>query len=161
MENLEIRLVKNQELEEAGGGYLQSINASNFEEHWLKDGAVETMKWFYKIQPDLFFVALSNGKIVGGMMALIKPWHDGLRLVDGELFVVPEFQKKGIGCQLMVVLINEAVRKYNISMIEGITVPENNFPCTWYKSIGFKVSGLAHIEGEAKNILANLKNHKS
>lgn len=160
MENLEIRLVKNQELGRAGEAYRQSINASNFEEHWSRDRAMETMKWFYKIQPDLFFVALLNEKIVGGMMALIKPWHDGLRLVDGELFVIPEFQKRGLGGRLMMALLTEAVRKYNISMIEGITVPENGFPCTWYKRIGFRVSGLTHIEGEAKKILANLKNYK-
>ncbi|MBO7504680.1 GNAT family N-acetyltransferase [bacterium] len=52
------------------------------------------MSYWYDRQPDLFFVAEVDGRVVGGIVSGIKPWFDGNRLVDGELFVDKKYQER-------------------------------------------------------------------
>lgn len=97
MAPFEIRLMKKEDLKKLAIIYARTYHVFDVGERWTAKSAITLMSYWMKRQPDLFFIAKYDGKIAGAFVAGIKPWWDGNHLVDGELFVDPDFQKKGIG----------------------------------------------------------------
>ena len=84
-------------------------------------------------QPDLFFVALLDGKVIGSIMV----GYDGHRGWMNYLAVLPEHQRHGYGRKLVEKAVDELkrlgclkvnlqVRRSNVSVVE------------FYKHLGFK-----------------------
>ena len=94
---------------------------------------VEDIRRKLDFQPELFFVALLRGKLVGSIMA----GYEGHRGWLNYLAVLPEYQKRGYGGKLVekavgelrklgCLKVNLQVRRSNVSVIE------------FYKHLGFK-----------------------
>jgi ribosomal protein S18 acetylase RimI-like enzyme len=94
---------------------------------------VEDIRRKLDFQPELFFVALLRGKLVGSIMA----GYEGHRGWLNYLAVLPEYQKRGYGGKLVEKAVDELrklgclkvnlqVRRSNVSVIE------------FYKHLGFK-----------------------
>jgi len=151
-----IRLVKKEEISAVVSIYAEAFNKAGIGEEWTQRKAEEFMNWWFEHQPDLFFVTIYKEQLVGGIVAGIKPWWDGKHLVDGELFVHPDFQRQGIGKGLVRTLLKEAIRKYEIVEFEGLVDKGHEFPLSWYREIGMKETSLVHIAGNPKEILKKL-----
>ncbi len=93
--------------------YTKSYNSLDIGENWDEKSAKKLLKHLFNDQEDLFFVVEERGKPVGAIVGLIKPWWDGNHITDGELFVHPDHQKKGLGKKLVKKLFEEALDKYN------------------------------------------------
>jgi ribosomal protein S18 acetylase RimI-like enzyme len=94
---------------------------------------VEDIQKKLDFQPELFFVALLGGKLIGSVMV----GYEGHRGWLNYLAVLPEYQKRGYGRKLVERTIDELkklgclkvnlqVRRSNISAVE------------FYKHLGFK-----------------------
>ena len=94
---------------------------------------VEDIQRKIAFQPELFFVALLNGKVIGSVMA----GYEGHRGWLNYLAVLPEHQRHGYGRRLVEKTVDELkelgclkvnlqVRKSNISAVK------------FYENIGFK-----------------------
>lgn len=94
---------------------------------------VEDIQRKLVFQPDLFFVALLDGKVVGSIMV----GYEGHRGWMNYLAVLPEHQKHGYGRKLVEKAVDELkrlgclkvnlqVRRSNVSVVE------------FYKHLGFK-----------------------
>lgn len=152
-----LRLVNEQDLKELAEIYKTAYNAQNIGENWDSESSFILMQHLFKKQSDLFFIAVEDGKTVGGIVALVKPWWDGNHLTDGELFVSPNNQKKGIGTQLIKHLFTEALKTYNAVSWDTFTHRKYEHPLKWYKSIGFKeIEHWTMITGDIKEVLAKL-----
>jgi GNAT superfamily N-acetyltransferase len=126
-------------------------------EKWTAKKAYTLLEYWFQRQPDLAFVAESEGKIVGGFVAGIKPWWDGNHLVDGEIFVHPEFQRKGIGSLLSMAMFRKAMKKYNAKVWDTYTF-RGKYPLKWYRSLGFREIGeWTMISGDLKEAAKKLK----
>mgnify|MGYP001581110235 CR=1 FL=1 len=98
-----------------------------------------------------------DGKIVGGFIAGIKPWWNGNHLVDGEIFVHPEFQKKGVGNALSKIMFKRAIEKYDAKVWDTYTF-RGKFPLKWYKKLGFEeINEWTMISGDIRKALGKLK----
>ena len=65
---------------------LKSIYNSNIlSEGWTDESALNICKFYFKLQPDLFFVAKADKKVVGFSFSYIKPWADGNHLMVEEI----------------------------------------------------------------------------
>ena len=154
---IDIRLGNENDLTELAKIYSIAYNSLNIGEKWDDTSAQKLLQHFYKQQPDLFFVAEDNGVIVGGIVALVKPWWDGNRLTDGEIFVDPNSQGKGIGTQLIKCLFSEALNKYNAVSWDTFTHKAHENPLKWYKKMGFKeIENWVIITGSIKEVLNKL-----
>ncbi len=109
-------------------------------EAWTQKTAYDMLSYWYQHFPDLAFKAVVNKQIVGAFLAGIKPWWDGYHLIDGELFVLPSYQKKGIGTQLLKHMFTFAQEKYQALTWDMYTYNCSPFPLQWYKDIGFEIS---------------------
>jgi ribosomal protein S18 acetylase RimI-like enzyme len=94
---------------------------------------VEDIRRKLDFQPELFFVALLRGELVGSIMA----GYEGHRGWLNYLAVLPEYQKRGYGGKLVekavgelrklgCLKVNLQVRRSNVSVIE------------FYKHLGFR-----------------------
>lgn len=156
---MEIRLAKKEEVPQIAQTYVDAFSIAS-EEHWTQEAAENLLNYWFQKQPDLFFVAIDGGKIVGGITMGVKPWWDGNRLQDGELFVTSEYQKKGVGRLLSKRVLEEAINKYGVSTIECVTFSGDTFPKTWYKKNGLKQSeDLIIMNGNCQEILKRLESN--
>ena len=96
---------------------------------------------------------------MGAIVSGIKPWFDGNRLIDGEVFVSSKYQGKHIAKDLFIIHFETAISKYNVKTMEFHTYgDETEFPQNWYNRIGFKKDNeLIIMSGDLKEVLNNLK----
>jgi aminoglycoside 6'-N-acetyltransferase I len=157
MNQTKIRLMKEEDLDVLAKIYVDAYDNADIGEKWNERSARALINYWMKKQPDLAFVAEFEDEIAGGLISGIKPWWDGNRLSDGELFVAPRFQKKGIGTALMKELCEKAISKYNAVSLDAFTYKKNKFPLAWYKTIGFEeVNGWAIVSANLKELKERL-----
>ena len=94
---------------------------------------VEDIKKKLAFQPELFFVAFSDGKLVGSVMA----GYEGHRGWLNYLAVLPSYQKRGYGRRLVERAIAELKRlgclKLNVQIRES-----NASEVAFYEHLGFR-----------------------
>lgn len=138
--------------------YAQTYACMNVDEEWTVETAQRTLEYQFNLQPDLAFLAEVDGTIAGAFLCAVKPWWDGNHLYDGELFVHPNFQKQGIGKQLIKHLFGIALEKYQVIDWACHTFSKREFPLAWYKKLGFKeVESLIYISANVQQVLQTLK----
>lgn len=95
-----IRLVKKEDLPALASIYTRAYNSLGIGESWNGQSALRLMTFLFNDQQDLFFVAKVDHRVIGAIVATVRPWWDGNHLIEGELFVAQEFQGQKIGVQL-------------------------------------------------------------
>ena len=155
---INIRSVSEVDLSVLAQVYTKTYEAFDVGERWTEASALELLRYWFKRQPELAFLAEENGKILGGFFAAIKPWWDGVHLVDGELFVHPEHQKKGVGTLLSRRMFTEAIEKYQATVWDTYTFKNTIHPLSWYQSLGFSENkDWVMISGDLQEALLKLK----
>ena len=158
---LKIRKIENKDLDYLAEVYNQTYSPDIFDvgERWTKESAHKMLSYWLERNSDLAFLAEEDNKIIAGFFVDVKPWWDGNHLIDGEIFVHPDYQKKGIGTELSKFLYNLAIKRYKAIKFDAFTFKKSDFPLKWYKKQGFKeVKEWIIISGELKKILKKLKN---
>lgn len=134
-----IRNVRIEDIKELAPIYKVLYDDADIGEFWTIKNAEKLLQYFYDRQKDLFFVAEENGKAIGAVMSNLKPWFDGYRLNDTEIFVAKEYQNRHIAKDLYKKHLETAKNNYDCKVIEFHTYgDESEFPQNWYKRIGFK-----------------------
>jgi len=155
---MQIKLTQAEELKILASIYTDAYNSLNIGEQWDNESALKLLEHLFKEQSDLFFTAWEENTIVGGIVSLTKPWWDGIHLVDGELFVSPPHQGKGIGTMLVEHMFEKASLTYNAISWDTFTHRVYEHPLKWYKSLGFEeISQWVMITGDIKKVLETLK----
>lgn len=106
----------------------------------------------------MLFVATEKEEVVvGGSWGAVRPWWNGIYLVDAELFVDPSHQHQGVGKLLMKHLVTAAQLRHKVNRIEAVTFRNSEFPLNWYKHLGFHLSSeLVVIEANIEDVLSKL-----
>jgi ribosomal protein S18 acetylase RimI-like enzyme len=95
---------------------------------------VEDIQKKVAFQPDLFFVAVRDGQVVGSIMV----GYDGHRGWINYLAVLPRFQKRGYGRKLLATALSELKRLNCVKV--NLQVRANNAALVaFYQHLGFQV----------------------
>ncbi len=158
-----IRNVKIEDLNALASIYKELYDDADIGEYWTIENAKKLLEYWYDKQRDLFFVAEEDRKVVGAVMSGVKPWFDGNRLVDTEIFVSKPYQKRHIGKELYKKHLAEAQRIYQAEVIEFHTYgDESEFPQNWYNRIGFKKDKeLIIMNASIKQVLEHLASERN
>jgi len=153
-----IRNMKQDDVSKCAGIVMEIYNNNILNEGWTEETSNAFVGFVFKIQPDLCFVAETDGDVIGFAIGFIKPWSNGNILMEEELSVKEKYRRKGVAKELMKETLKTVIEKYNIVSMCGTTYnEENEMPYSWYKRIGFiKSDELYIIEGEPKTILEKL-----
>ena len=153
-----IRLVKKEDLKDLAIIYKELYDNVDIGENWSIETATNLLNYWYEKQKDLFFVAEEDGIVVGGIVSGIKPWFDGNRLIDGEVFVSTKYQGRHIAKELFKTHLKEAYNKYKANVMEFHTYgDETEFPQNWYTRIGCKKDNeLIIMNGDIKEIIRKI-----
>ena len=154
-----IRLVKLQDIKDLAIIYKDLYDDVDIGEFWSVESAEKLLNYYYDKQRDLFWVAEEDGKAIGAIMSSVKPWSNGNRLIDTEIFVAKNYQEKHLGKELYKKHLSEAQRIYNAKVIEFHTYgDESEFPQNWYNKIGFKRDKeLIIMNANIEKVLEHLK----
>ena len=77
--------------------------------------------------------------------------------MDGEVFVHPDYQKKGIGGALSKHIYSVALKRYKVVRFDTYTFKKTKFPLEWYKSLGFKeIDEWVMISADLNEVLKKL-----
>lgn len=108
---------------------------------WTVKKSSNFLSWYFELEPDLMFTALKDKKIVGCILGVVEPYHDGQVLMLKDMFVDSKVQNQAIGSKLLFKLINEAETKFNVSRVVASTYEnEKGYPFKWYEKLGFSRS---------------------
>ena len=98
------------------------------------DDSREGMERYLKRNPSTCFAAVSDGKIIGVILA----GHDGRRGIIHHLCVHPEYRRRGIAARL-VARAEEALRKEGINKIFGLVFKDNEQANAFWEKQGYTV----------------------
>ncbi|MEK7102746.1 MAG: GNAT family N-acetyltransferase [Patescibacteria group bacterium] len=154
-----IRLAKKEDLPILAAIYTKVYDVVRIGEKWTAKAAENMLESYLHKQPDLAFLAEWEGTIVGGFFSGIKPLYDGNHLFDGDAFIHPDYQHKGIGKALFKRMFKEALEKYNAKTFSAFTYNGSDFPMNWYKKLGFReITKWTIFSGDIPGALKKLDN---
>lgn len=157
---INIRLAKKEDLKLLAEIYKDLYCSSILNENWSVETAYKLLDFFYTLQSDIFIVAEEDDKVVGAVMSLVKPWEDGNRLIETEIFVAKDYQHKGIASKLFKEHFKKAMEKYDAKVIEAHTYQEEDgYPLNWYKKQGYEVIDWYVINGDIKQAYEYFNNN--
>ena len=156
---IEIKLAEKKDLTQCADILREIYNNNVLNEGWTIESSNAICEFYFKLNPDLFFVAKNNDEVVGFTFSYIKPWADGNQLMAEELSVKESYRKQKIASKLLKSVVEAAKQKYNITCVNGTTYNgENKMPYSWYERIGFKkVEDLFLIECNPDDIIKSIK----
>lgn len=152
---MKIRIASQTDLRSIAKTYADASNSVR-SDNWTIDSALDFLSYLFDLQPDLFFIALEDKTIVGGVAGIIRPWVNGQSLAEIELFVRPQYQGKKIGKKLLRKIIFEAKARYNINDVNFLADASRKYPFDWYGRIGMKPSNWIDLSGNPDELLRNL-----
>ncbi len=122
-------------IDELAALYVKVYKKSNPREKWDIISARKFIMYFYELCSDLFFVAKLKNKMIAGIWGPVKPWWDGNKVYDLEIFIDSEYQGKGFANLILFHYFDVAIKKYNINSVEAITFNDRKFPLSFYNKI--------------------------
>lgn len=155
------RKAQKQDLAKLAQIYCSLYTNSALSENWNQESAYELLHYFYQHNPEIFVVAEIDKLVIGAIMSLVKPWHDGNRLIETEVFVDSQYQKNGIGSKLFLEHFRLAIQEHNAKVIEAYTYEEpDGHPLSWYRKQGYEViRDWFVINGEIAKVCEYLETH--
>ncbi len=139
---MKIRRVKLEDMDKFIESYIKAYQELSDYKYQTKGDIKNYFKWLYKRDKDGFLVAEENRNFIG-CVAGDSNWinYEGKKVLEiHEIFVIPEYRKKGIGSQLLREIINYGMKK-KIELAELWVGKTNYNAIQFYKKFGFKEAG--------------------
>jgi ribosomal protein S18 acetylase RimI-like enzyme len=111
---------------------------------------VEDIQKKVEFQPELFFIGLLDGKVIGSIMV----GYEGHRGWINYLAVIPEYQRRGYGGQLVQKSIDE-LRKMGCLKVNLQVRNTNTAVINFYKHLGFKDDNVTSLGLRLKTATPN------
>lgn len=147
--------------------YADHYNNAGLGEHWTTEEVEAMLKWQLGESLGRYFLVKwardleSNKEFpIGFFCAYAKPYQGGQMVCDGELFVLPEYRKFGIGTELTQALFTLA-KSAGVNFFESLTYEdENGYPLKFWQKLGVNRDDLININGDIEEILSKIRSKK-
>ncbi len=127
--------------------YVNTFKHEPWNENWDMDDVFNRLSNFLSPSYSIGLKAVNENKIQGFFVGEIEQWRGSQNFYLKEMCVSKEFQRSGLGKELMIALQNKLV-ELGISRIYLIT-QRKTVPEMFYKSLGFETNGSLIIMGKS------------
>ncbi len=141
-----IRHATADDLEALSELYSRCMAGAPGDEQWSLPRAHAFLAMWLRRQPDLFFVAEVDGRVVGGSVCDLKPYFDGPRFTEGEMFVEPAVRHLGVARALLQRRVTEAGPRYGVVAMETLANGHSPIVLDWFGRLGFQRTEWIHME---------------
>lgn len=128
-----VRRTEENDIEELAGAMVLAYSEPPWNEVWDIDKAKERVRSVLSNYNAAGFAAIENGEIIGGILGFEDPYADESFFFVSELFVAPQWKRKGVG-KTLICHLEQYLSSKNISAMQLISIDNN---IKFYESSGF------------------------
>ena len=99
-----IREIKAGDLSLCAAVFVYTMNDEPWYEQWSPEKAQKYLGELLDMPNALCFVAEEEDEVVGAAFCRLRTWYSGSELYIEEMFVQTEYQRRGIGCDILAYL---------------------------------------------------------
>lgn len=130
-----LRDLMESDIHEVSKIYVEAYAEGMWNELWNYNTAKKRISEMFSSPQYRGYVAILNREIVGCIICEILTWHTGKQLEVKEIFVFPQYQKKGIGKKL-INYIKKIAKESGVTEVYLWTKKEQSL-MEFYSDIGF------------------------
>ncbi len=120
---MSIRAMKPEDIDVCADILCSVYNNEMWQCRWSKEVAMEYLTDFFNMQKFIGYVLEEEDIIIGGLFAHEKVWWNNSEVFIEEMFVKPEYQRKGYGS----ILLKQVEAYVQERGLAGITLSTNKY----------------------------------
>ena len=122
--NLAYRPVTREDIPELAQAMMAAYSEAPWNEQWAEDRAQMRVQAILSGWQAMGVLAQDDQKIIGGCLGFVDPYADGDFFFVSELFIRPEWKRKGVGRELLRQM-EETLKQRNIHVTQLISIKDN------------------------------------